>query len=227
MSRGKDSRRRSTASAQVRQNITEEYETDGGSSAGSGDGRPALPGSPAGERRTVKVSKYLARHLRHRPERIGIALDENGWVPVEELLRATAAHGFRISRAELDHVVAVNDKRRFTIDGARIRANQGHTVQVDLGLPPAEPPGFLHHGTHPAALPSIRAEGLLPMDRHHVHLSPDRETAARVGARRGRPVVLSVDAGAMHRAGHVLRVSANGVWLADSVPPEFLRFPGS
>ncbi|MFF8962079.1 RNA 2'-phosphotransferase [Streptomyces globisporus] len=175
------------------------------------------------ERRTVKVSKYLSKHLRHQPERIGITLDENGWVGVETLLSAAALHGFAISRAELDHVVTANDKRRFAVDGDRIRANQGHTVAVDLDLPPAEPPGYLYHGTVARVMDVIRAEGLRPMTRHHVHLSPDRETATRVGARRGRPLVLTVDAGAMHRAGHVFRVSANGVWLADAVPPEFLR----
>ncbi|MFD7610102.1 RNA 2'-phosphotransferase [Streptomyces sp. NPDC059828] len=178
------------------------------------------------ERRTVKVSKYLAKHLRHQPERIGITLDANGWVAIDELIRAAAAHGFTFTRDELDHVVAVNDKRRYTIDGDRIRASQGHTVQVDLELPAAEPPPYLYHGTVARHLTAIRTEGLRPMARHHVHLSPDRETATRVGARRGRPVVLSVDAGAMHRAGHVFHVSANGVWLADAVPPEFLRFPG-
>ncbi|MEU3300927.1 MULTISPECIES: RNA 2'-phosphotransferase [unclassified Streptomyces] len=178
------------------------------------------------EQRTIKVSKYLSKHLRHQPERIGLALDPNGWVGIDELLRAAAAHGFRITRDELDHVVAANDKRRFMIDGARIRANQGHTVQVDLDLPVAEPPAYLYHGTVGRSLDVIRAEGLRPMARHHVHLSPDRETATRVGARRGKPVVLSVDAGAMHRAGHVFHVSANGVWLTDAVPPEFLRFPG-
>ncbi|MCX4511927.1 RNA 2'-phosphotransferase [Streptomyces sp. NBC_01619] len=178
------------------------------------------------EQRTIKVSKYLSKHLRHQPERIGLALDPNGWVEIDELLRAAAAHGFRITRDELDHVVAANDKRRFMIDGARIRANQGHTVQVDLDLPVAEPPAYLYHGTVGRSLDVIRAEGLRPMARHHVHLSPDRETATRVGARRGKPVVLSVDAGAMHRAGHVFLVSANGVWLTDAVPPEFLRFPG-
>ncbi|MGW2278323.1 RNA 2'-phosphotransferase [Streptomyces sp. NPDC001770] len=178
------------------------------------------------DRRTVKVSKYLSKHLRHQPERIGLALDPNGWVDVAELLEAAARHHFPITRAELEHVVAVNDKRRFTLEGDRLRANQGHTVAVDLDLPPAEPPPFLYHGTVARSLAAIRTEGLRPMARHHVHLSPDRETATRVGARRGRPVVLSVDAAAMHRAGHVFRVSANGVWLADSVPPEYLRFQG-
>ncbi|MFF2522337.1 RNA 2'-phosphotransferase [Streptomyces liangshanensis] len=178
------------------------------------------------ERRTVKVSKYLSKHLRHQPERIGITLDANGWVAIDDVLRAAAAHGFRMSRADLDHAVAVNDKQRFTVDGERIRANQGHTVAVDLELAPAEPPAYLYHGTAPHSLPAIRAEGLRRMDRHHVHLTADRETATRVGARRGRPVVLAVDAGAMHRAGLVFHVSANGVWLTDAVPPRFLRLPG-
>ncbi|MDI9884853.1 RNA 2'-phosphotransferase [Streptomyces sp. HNM0645] len=177
------------------------------------------------EQRTVKVSKYLAKHLRHRPERIGITLDANGWIAIEELLRAAAGNGFPITRDELDHVVAANDKQRFMIDGLRIRANQGHTVEVDLDLPVAEPPAHLYHGTVARSLDAIRAEGLRPMARHHVHLSPDRETATRVGARRGRPVVLAVDAESMHRAGHVFHVSANGVWLTDGVPPRFLRFP--
>ncbi|MFF3455673.1 RNA 2'-phosphotransferase [Streptomyces sp. NPDC002730] len=190
--------------------------------------RPERPDGPdePDERRTVKVSKYLSKHLRHQPERIGIVLDENGWVAVDELMRAAAEHGFRITRAELDHVVAVNDKQRFTIDGTRIRANQGHSVEVDLDLPPAEPPAYLYHGTVARSLDAIRAEGLRAMNRHHVHLSPDRETATRVGARRGRPVVLSVHAGAMYEAGHLFHVSANGVWLTAAVPPKFLRFPG-
>ncbi|WP_406861955.1 RNA 2'-phosphotransferase [Streptomyces sp. HUAS MG47] len=178
------------------------------------------------ERRTVKVSKYLSKHLRHQPERIGLVLDAQGWTEIDALLRAAAAHGFPITRAELDHVVAANDKKRFAIEGTRIRASQGHTVEVDLDLPEAEPPAYLYHGTVARFLDAIRAEGLRPMARHHVHLSADRETATRVGARRGRPVVLSVDAGAMHRAGHVFHLSANGVWLTDAVPPRYLRLPG-
>ncbi|MEU6809586.1 RNA 2'-phosphotransferase [Streptomyces sp. NPDC046831] len=177
------------------------------------------------ERRTVKVSKFLSRHLRHQPDRIGLTLDEGGWVAVDTLITAAAAHGFPFSREELDRVVATNDKRRFAIEGDRIRASQGHSVEVDLGLPPVVPPPHLYHGTVASALAAIRAEGLRPMNRHDVHLSADRETATRVGARRGRPVVLSVDAAAMHRDGHVFHVSANGVWLTRSVPPAYLRFP--
>lgn len=178
------------------------------------------------EKRAVRISKYLARHLRHDPQRIGITLDPQGWVETDTLLGAAAAHGFPFTRAELEGVVAANDKRRYTIEGTRIRANQGHTVEVDLGLPDAEPPAYLFHGTVSRSVAAIRTEGLRPMARHAVHLSPDRETAARVGARRGKPVVLTVDAGAMRRAGHVFRVSDNGVWLVGHVPPGFLRFPG-
>ncbi|MGW1269331.1 RNA 2'-phosphotransferase [Streptomyces sp. NPDC002491] len=177
------------------------------------------------DRRTVKVSKYLSKHLRHQPERIGLTLDEAGWVEIDELIAACAAHGFRFTRDELDHVVAANDKKRFAIDGTRIRASQGHSVEVDLGLDPAVPPSYLYHGTVARSLDAIRGEGLRPMNRHDVHLSADRETATRVGARRGRPVVLSVDAGAMHRDGHVFHLSANGVWLTKSVPSRYLRFP--
>jgi putative RNA 2'-phosphotransferase len=178
------------------------------------------------ERHTVKVSKYLSRHLRHQPGRIGLTLDEGGWVEIDALLAAAAAHGFPFTREELDHVVAANDKRRFAVEGTRIRASQGHSVEVDLGLPPTTPPPYLYHGTVIRALDAIRTEGLRPMNRHDVHLSADRETATRVGARRGRPVVLSVDAAAMHRDGHVFHVSENGVWLTRAVPARYLRFPG-
>ncbi|WP_432156533.1 RNA 2'-phosphotransferase [Streptomyces sp. bgisy153] len=178
------------------------------------------------ERRTVRVSKYLSKHLRHQPEQIGLTLDEGGWVEIGLLIAAAGAHGFRFTREELDQVVAANDKQRFAVDGTRIRASQGHSVAVDLGLAPATPPAYLYHGTVARSLDAIRAEGLRPMNRHDVHLSADRETATRVGARRGRPLVLAVDAGAMHRDGHVFHVSANGVWLTKAVPPRHLRFPG-
>ncbi|AXL89771.1 RNA 2'-phosphotransferase [Streptomyces sp. CB09001] len=177
------------------------------------------------QERTVKVSKYLSKHLRHQPERIGLTLDEGGWVEIDTLVAAAAAHGFRFTRQELDHVVATNDKRRFAVEGTRIRASQGHSIEVDLQLPVATPPPYLYHGTVARHLEAIRAEGLRPMNRHDVHLSPDRETATRVGARRGRPVVLPVDAAAMHHDGHLFHVSANGVWLTQHVPSRYLRFP--
>lgn len=177
------------------------------------------------QERSVKVSKYLSKHLRHQPERIGLTLDTGGWVEIDTLLAAAAEHGFRFTREELDHVVATNDKRRFAVEGTRIRASQGHSIDVDLQLPPATPPPYLYHGTVARHLEAIRAEGLRPMNRHDVHLSADRETATRVGSRRGRPVVLPVDATAMHRDGHVFHVSANGVWLTRHVPSRYLRFP--
>ncbi|MFF7726269.1 RNA 2'-phosphotransferase [Streptomyces sp. NPDC008001] len=176
--------------------------------------------------RATRISKYLAKHLRHEPGRIGITLDAQGWTSVGSLLEASAAHGFPFSRTELEEVVAANDKQRYTLDGDRVRANQGHSLPVDLGLPATEPPPVLFHGTVSRSVAAIRAEGLRPMTRHAVHLSADRETAVRVGARRGKAVVLTVDAYGMHRAGHVFRVSENGVWLVERVPAAFLRFPG-
>ncbi|ARP71246.1 RNA 2'-phosphotransferase [Streptomyces pluripotens] len=178
------------------------------------------------ETRAVKMSKYLSKHLRHQPRLIGIAPDPGGWVEIEALINAATANGFGFTREELDHVVAVNDKRRFEIEGTRIRASQGHSIEVDLGLPQAVPPPYLYHGTVARNLNAIRAEGIRPMDRNDVHLSADRQTATRVGARRGRPVVLAVEAGAMHHDGYVFRVSSNGVWLTGAVPPGYLRLPG-
>lgn len=165
----------------------------------------------------IRLSKRMSKALRHRPERVGLTLDPAGWVPVTDLLTALG-----ITEAELREVVDRNDKKRFTIDGDRIRANQGHSVEVDLGLPAAIPPDTLFHGTVARFLDDIMRDGLRPMSRHDVHLSPDRETARRVGARRGRPVILTVDARAMSEAGHEFRLSANGVWLTDHVPARYL-----
>ena len=175
--------------------------------------------------RLVRVSKLLSKHLRHRPERLGLRIAPGGWVGVEALLAACAAAGFPLSRAELAEVVASNDKQRFALDpsGARIRANQGHSVDVDLQLEPATPPAVLYHGTGERAVASILAEGLRKLRRHHVHLSADRETARRVGARHGRPVVFAVDAAGLARDGATFFRSENGVWLVDAVPPRYLR----
>lgn len=175
--------------------------------------------------RMVRVSKRLSLHLRHAPEQIGLTLGPGGWVPVDELLDALGRHGLDLSREELAEVVASSDKKRFALDetGTRIRANQGHSVPVDLGLAEAVPPDVLFHGTVAAALPAIRREGLRPMDRHHVHLSATVDTARRVGARRGAPEVLRVDAAGMTAAGHRFFRSDNGVWLVDAVPPAYLR----
>ena len=176
------------------------------------------------DERLVKVSKYLSKHLRHQPERLGLTLAPGGWVGVEELLAACAAHRTRLTRTELNEVVAKNSKQRFSFDetGAQIRANQGHSVEVDLELAPSEPPDVLYHGTGHRAVDVIKREGLHRMTRHHVHLSRDIQTARQVGGRHGRPVIFTVDAASMRTAGHVFFCSDNGVWLTDAVPPEFL-----
>lgn len=173
----------------------------------------------------VKVSKYLARHLRHDPARLGLTVTPGGWVSVRQLLDACAAQGFALSREELERVVASNDKQRFAFDatGQFIRANQGHSIDVDLQLQPLAPPPVLYHGTAETSLGPVLAEGLHRMGRHHVHLSADVETARRVGGRHGRPVVLRVDAQAMHAAGHRFYRSENGVWLVEAVPAAYLR----
>jgi putative RNA 2'-phosphotransferase len=172
----------------------------------------------------VRVSKRLSAVLRHRPADVGLTLDPAGWVDVEELLRALAAHGLRLTRGDLDAVVAGNDKQRFAFDltGTRIRARQGHSVAVDLGYAPATPPAELFHGTVDRFLPAILAEGLRPGRRHAVHLSPDVVTARTVGGRRGRAVVLRVDAARLAADGTRFARSANGVWLVDAVPPKYL-----
>ncbi len=179
-------------------------------------------------RRLMLVCRYLSLHLRHRPERLGLTLGPGGWVDVEALLAAAARDGHPISPAELREVVACNDKQRFSFDpsGTRIRANQGHSVQVDLQLEPVEPPSTLYHGTGDRSAAAIREHGLRKMRRHHVHLSPDEATAAKVGARHGRPAVLRVDAAAMRRDGWTFYRSGNGVWLVERIPPRYLaRIP--
>lgn len=174
--------------------------------------------------RQVKISKYLSKHLRHTPERIGLTLEAGGWVSVDDLLAACAAHQFAVTRAELEQVVAASDKQRFAFDTThtRIRANQGHSVSIDLQLEPQTPPDALYHGTGEKSVSAILETGLLKMARHHVHLSTDIETAHKVGRRHGRPAIFIVDAAAMQDAGFVFYCSANGVWLVEQVPPQYL-----
>jgi putative RNA 2'-phosphotransferase len=176
------------------------------------------------EQRLVKISKYLSKHLRHEPERLGLTLASGGWVEVDTLLTAMARHNFVVTRAELDEVVVKNDKQRFSFDptGTQIRANQGHSVAVDLELEPTVPPDILYHGTGEKSVRTILEHGLKKMSRQHVHLSRDYDTAVKVGARHGKPIVFLVQAAAMHTAGHIFFVSDNGVWLVESVPPQFL-----
>lgn len=176
-------------------------------------------------KRLIKISKYLSKHLRHAPEQIGLTLEPGGWVTVAALLAAAHKNGFTISREDLAEVVTGNDKQRFAFDesGLRIRANQGHSVDVDLALAPAAPPALLYHGTGAQNEAAIQQSGLLKMRRHHVHLSRDPETAIKVGARHGSPIVFAIDAARMAQDGFIFFVSANGVWLVDAVPPGYLK----
>jgi len=175
----------------------------------------------------VSVSKFLSLVLRHKPEEIGLILDANGWADVDDLIQRANQNGNRLTRSLLEQVVAENDKKRFAFsdDGSRIRASQGHSIQVDLALPSSKPPGTLFHGTAARFIESIRAQGLHSANRQHVHLSLDAETATKVGSRHGRPVILVIRAGEMAAAGHQFFLSANGVWLTERVPVEFIGFP--
>ena len=175
--------------------------------------------------RQIKISKYLSKHLRHEPERLGLTLAIGGWVNVDDLLSACAVHQFSITRAELETVVATSDKQRFSFDDTRtrIRANQGHSVDVDLELQPQIPPDVLYHGTGEQSVPAILQSGLLKLSRHHVHLSKEVETARRVGMRHGRPAIFAIAATAMQQAGFTFYCSDNGVWLVEQVPPQYLK----
>ena len=177
------------------------------------------------EKRRIKISKFLSLVLRHKPEEIGLTLEENGWVPVEKLIKACAGHGRNFSLAELREVVETNDKKRFSFDGTgrKIRANQGHSVEVEIEFEETAPPAALYHGTAEKNLGVIFAEGLKKMARHHVHLSADPKTARAVGARYGKPVILEIESEKMLDRGFKFYVSANGVWLTDAVPPEYLK----
>jgi putative RNA 2'-phosphotransferase len=179
------------------------------------------------DRDLVPLSRFVSLVLRHDPGAIGLRLDANGWADVSELIDKAAVHGKPIERAILERIVAENDKKRFafSLDGQRIRANQGHSVALDLALAPISPPQILFHGTAARNLASIRAVGLHSGERQHVHLSIDAATATKVGGRHGKPVVLTVRAGEMAAAAHVFYRSDNGVWLTAAVPPSFLEFP--
>ncbi len=178
---------------------------------------------PAG----IETSKFLALVLRHRPERIGLELDEAGWARVSDLIECARRAGMDLSADTLREVVERNEKRRFSIseDGQKIRAVQGHSLSVDLGLEPIAPPELLYHGTTIRFVASIRDQGLKSRGRQHVHLSPDEKTALEVGARHGKPVVLRIEAGKMDAHGYEFFFSENGVWLTSDVPPEYIEFP--
>lgn len=176
----------------------------------------------------TSTSKFLSLVLRHKPEVIGMELDANGWLEIEALIRNANKHGSSITLEMLHDVVSTSDKQRFCLseDGLRIRANQGHSVpDVNLDLSPVVPPDQLFHGTVGQFIESIGSSGLSKRSRNHVHLTADIETAKKVGARRGSPVVLTIEAKEMHEAGYLFFLSANNVWLTESVPVEFITFP--
>lgn len=174
---------------------------------------------------TTGQSKWLSFVLRHAPESIGLRLDAQGWARVDDLLEKAELAGQSLDRPTLLDIVRTSDKKRFTLsdDRALIRAAQGHSVAVDLGLSPAEPPEVLWHGTAEKSVAAILAEGLKPGKRRHVHLSLDAATARRVGERHGRPVLFLVHVGCMRTAGHEFFRADNGVWLTEAVPPKFLE----
>lgn len=174
--------------------------------------------------REKNISKYISLILRHKPEVIGITLDEHGWAEVNELIE-----GIRKSTdfdmTILEKIVAEDEKQRYSFneDKTLIRANQGHSIPVDVELQQKTPPAILWHGTGEKFTASIDSKGLIPKSRLYVHLSSDQDTAKKVGARHGKPVIYQVDAEAMNRDGYEFFLSANGVWLTKAVPPQYLR----
>jgi len=176
------------------------------------------------EKNTVKISKFMSLVLRHNPQKIGITLDENGWADTELLLKGLCKNGHKVSLEDLKEVVTKNDKQRFKFndDFTKIRANQGHSVAVDVEMKEAKPLDLLYHGTATRFLASIKAEGLKAGKRIHVHLSGDKETAVKVGGRHGTPVVLNINAAKMHEDGYKFYLSENGVWLVSNVPSEYI-----
>lgn len=179
------------------------------------------------EKQKVKASKFMSLVLRHSPESAGIVLEKDGWVEVSKLLSGMAKHGTHLSREDLAEIVATSDKKRFAFsaDGLKIRANQGHSVDVEIRFEPRVPPEMLFHGTATRFIPSIREKGLLKMNRQYVHLSTDEETMRKVGMRHGVPVLLRVKSGAMHAAGIPFYLSANNVWMTEFVAAEYIEFP--
>ena len=176
------------------------------------------------EKQLKHISKFMSLVLRHRPEQIGLTLDEEGWADVQELISKLNAHGAGLTPELLDTVVENNDKKRFAFneDKTRIRASQGHSVAIDLALEPVTPPALLYHGTAEKNRESILSKGILKGERQHVHLSHEKETAVKVGSRHGRPFVLHIDAATMHNDGQLFYLSANGVWLTEFVDPKYI-----
>jgi putative RNA 2'-phosphotransferase len=176
------------------------------------------------EKTTKSISKLLSLALRHHPESLEIQLDKNGWADVDSVLKGLNKKGYSIGLEGLQQVVETNSKKRFALneDQTKIRANQGHSLEVDLELAPLSPPDYLYHGTSVDAVDEIRKKGIERRSRQYVHLSTDKETAKAVGSRHGVPFIFTVRSGAMHQDGHLFYKSENGVWLALEVPAKYL-----
>ena len=171
-----------------------------------------------------KISKFLSLILRHNPEKLGINLDKNGWASTQEIIEKMNRNGKQIDMELIRHIVATNNKKRFKLsdDETMIRANQGHSIQVELDLQKKIPPPTLFHGTTTRFYDSIKQKGLIKGSRLHVHLSGDKDTAIKVGKRHGKVVVLNIKAQKMHEKGFDFFLSENGVWLTDHVPVEYI-----
>jgi len=170
------------------------------------------------------TSKFLSLILRHKPQAVGLELDEHGWADVDELIRRVSRKR-PLDRATLEQIVATDEKQRysFSADGQLIRANQGHSIPVDVELAELEPPKILYHGTGERFAASIRAQGLIRKSRLYVHLSSDVETAINVGRRHGKPKIFIVESGRMFADGCKFFRSVNGVWLTEHVPAQYLK----
>jgi putative RNA 2'-phosphotransferase len=178
------------------------------------------------DKQITHISKFLSLVLRHRPGEIGLTLDENGWADTQQLLEKINSGNFSVTFEQLKLVVENNDKKRFifSCDFTKIRASQGHSIEVDLQFDEITPPDQLYHGTAQQNIDSIKQQGLLKGNRHHVHLSSDSETAKKVGMRYGKPVILIVDAKQMNLDGYKFFRSENGVWLTEYVKPGYIKF---
>lgn len=173
-----------------------------------------------------EISKFMSLVLRHQPEKINVVLDENGWTDVAIFLSQMNTKGFSVDMKKLEEIISTNEKQRFALNDTKdkIRANQGHSVEIDLGLSPTEPPQILYHGTSQNAISSIKEQGITKQNRQHVHLSAQIETAINVGSRHGKVVVLTIKALEMHQNGEIFYISDNGVWLTDMIETKYIDF---
>jgi len=177
------------------------------------------------KKKTEILSKYLSYVLRHNPSEIGLHVDKNGWAEVSSLIKGLRGTEYEIDLPALLHIIESSDKKRFTlsVDNQQIRAAQGHSIDVDLNLPPSPPPGLLYHGTAKKYLDAILAEGIKPQKRQKVHLSPTLDVAMHIGQRHGKPIVFTVMAAEMASDGYLFWKADNGVWLADAISPKYIH----